>query len=409
MIKPLPRLACADVLLAAGLGEHHAWFAARWDAASLDGGFLIPAAVRATCDELGMRAENRDLLLNGLALFHRIPQLRVLAAQILLLCCERDDDTARNPGMFPALPATLHPSAGLFYAYIVLGGYADTVAWNAKRGIPPETTRAVFADLERWLDEHQRAYGQPGFNRMGWLWLHLQGRLHQLGRLQFELTTWQAPVRALRHTSGNGTALLMAGEQELRADGRHQGIAGSERDPRGFTTMLSASPQGWRGHRVADGVAEAKPSDWAASEWQAALSPGDPVLFLHIPAGGGLTPEACAASCRAALEFFPRHFPERPFAALVSISWMFDPQLARVLPAESNLVRFQRAFHLHPHADLQGRQIRERVLGHPDADWRTLTPTTSLQRAVIEHLRAGGLWCQHGAVLFPDAVEHSFR
>jgi hypothetical protein len=386
----LPRMSCTEVLAAAGLSEHHERFATTWSDTELDGDFLTAPAISATCTDLGMSQANHEMLVAGLALFDHHPALRVLAAQVLRRCITRSD-AARNPWTFPALSRELHPAASLFYAYVVLGGFVDSCAWNLQRGIPVATTRAVFADLERWLDEYARSKGHPGFDRLGWLWLHLQGRLHELGRLQFECTAWAAPVRAFRHRHTRSVALLMLAGEDLRSDGRHQGIAGSPRDPVGFTTTCEESPAGWRGHRVnTAGVAEPTLSD------------------LHIPAGGGLTPAACAASCQQALAFFPRHFPERSFGAIVSTSWMFDPQLAAMLPADSNLVRFQRAFHLHPHRDLQGRQIRERVLGHADADWRTYTPTTSLQRAVVTHLQQGGLWCQHGAILFPDEVAAAF-
>lgn len=398
----------AQILADAGLSEHQERFARDWIDQPLTTDFLAPEAVEATCVELGMSLTHRQSLRDGLDLFVRVPALQILAAQLRRRFCQRRDDQ-RPVGSWPCPPRSLHPAASLFYAYVVLGCVADTCAFNAARGIPATTTRAVFVDLERWMDEHQRHRGFPGFDRMGWLWLHIQGRLHQLGRLQFEFASWQASVRAFRQRDSGAVALLMQPDQELRRDGRHQGIAGSVRDPDGFITTLVESPDGWHGHRVsAQGTGERQCELLPRDAWSPALTPGDPVLFLHIPAGGGLTPQACAESCRSACAFFSHHFPARPFQAIVSTSWMFDPQLAHYLPADSNLVRFQRAFHLHPSADLQGSQIRERVLGHVDADWRTITPTTSLQRAVIDHYRQGGLWCQHGAVLFADELGRAF-
>lgn len=400
------QLTCDQVLAVAGLSAQREVFAQAWSPQPVDDGFLAPAALLAAAAEIGLAEAHCRTLLDGLDLFAAIPELRVLAAQLRWQYCQRD---APAPTGYPMLPRTLHPAASLFHAYVVLGCVADTCTHHARRGIPAVISRAVFADLGRWMDEHQRAKGFVGFDRMGWLWQAISGRLHQLGRLQFNLATWTAPLRAFRRKDTGEIALLMAAGQELRADGRHQGIAGSAPDTAGFTTTFVESAASWCGHRVgAEGVAERTLTQLSSTTWAAALTPGDPVLFLHIPAGGGLTPAACADACRQALDFFPRYFPDQPFAAIVSISWMFDPQLAAYLPAESNLVRFQRGFHLHPHADLSGSQIRERVLGDVDADWRTVTPTTSLQQAVIAHYRTGGLWCQHGAVLFPDEVARAF-
>ena len=53
--------------------------------------------------------------------------------------------------------------------------------------------------------------------------------------------------------------------------------------------------------------------------------------------------EACGESMRTALAFFPRHFPERlPAVAFVCSTWFFDAQYQQILPATSNIVRFQR-------------------------------------------------------------------
>ena len=404
-------MTCDQVLAAIGLNAQREVFAPAWSAQPVDDGFLTPAALLIAAAEIGLAEVHCRTLLNGLDMFVTIPELRVLAAQLRWQYCQRDDPA---PTSYPMLSRTLHPVASLFHAYVVLGCVADTCAFNARRGIPAAISHAVFADLGRWLDEHQRAKGFAGFDRMGWLWQAISGRLHQLGRLQFNLATWTAPVRAFRHKDTGEVVLLMIAGQAMRADGRHQGISGSAPDVAGFTTTFVESAEGWCGHLVSargvatHGVAERALTQLSSTAWTAALTPGSPILFLHIPAGGGLTPVACGDSCRQALDFFPRYFPDQPFAAIVSVSWMFDPQLANYLPAESNLVRFQHSFHLHPHADLSGSQIRERVLGSVDADWRTVTPTTSLQQVVIAHYRAGCHWCQHGAVLFPDEVARAF-
>lgn len=119
-------------------------------------------------------------------------------------------------------------------------------------------------------------------------------------------------------------------------------------------------------------------------------------IELHIPDAGPLTPETVTASLDAARAFFPRHFPDERYAAFACGSWLLDPQLREYLPADSNIVRFQRRFELEPYQEQDG----------PDADvevvrfvFRTLTTPldalprrTALQRAVVDHLTAGRHW-----------------
>ncbi|RZT78356.1 hypothetical protein EV382_1539 [Micromonospora violae] len=128
---------------------------------------------------------------------------------------------------------------------------------------------------------------------------------------------------------------------------------------------------------------------------------GDGAIGLHIPDSGPLTPAAVDASLDEARAFFPRHFPDERYTAFSCGSWLLDPQLREYLPEDSNIVRFQRRFALEPYQASEG----------PDADievlrfgFRTLsTPLdelprrTVLQRAIIDHLRAGGHWhWRHG-------------
>lgn len=115
-------------------------------------------------------------------------------------------------------------------------------------------------------------------------------------------------------------------------------------------------------------------------------------LALHIPRSGPLAPEACDASFRHAREFFPRHFPDEPYEVITCGSWLLDPTLAKYLPEESNIVRFQRRFTLLPDVRDADEDIRRFVFGTVTTPLDRLTATTSLQRAVLTHLGAGGRW-----------------
>lgn len=129
------------------------------------------------------------------------------------------------------------------------------------------------------------------------------------------------------------------------------------------------------------------------------LAPGTCSIGVHIPGNAPLEPRMCDASFASARRFVAGHFPDRP-AAFICHSWLLDPQLAEYLPAESNLVRFQRRFTLGPNTfELsdneilrfvfgrrnQHREVAEDVLGELPQD-------TTLQRAYVTHLRSGRHW-----------------
>ena len=127
------------------------------------------------------------------------------------------------------------------------------------------------------------------------------------------------------------------------------------------------------------------------------LSAAGWVLDTHIPATSSLTPEAVDASFAAAVPFFARHFPDCPATAFACTSWMLDPVIGELLPETSNLVQFQRRWTLAEsgyRSDESVLYFAFNVRSDPDdpIDPRTLTPSTSLQRAVVDHLAGGGHW-----------------
>ncbi|MEU0566078.1 acyltransferase domain-containing protein [Nonomuraea sp. NPDC005983] len=121
----------------------------------------------------------------------------------------------------------------------------------------------------------------------------------------------------------------------------------------------------------------------------APAGPGDPALGVHVPEfKGPLTAAACDASFERAREFFPRHFPEERHQVATCHSWLLDDQLAAYLPG-SNIVAFQRRFHLLQR--LNAGAMLAFVFG-ADAEAAELPRRTALERAIGDHLAAGGTW-----------------
>ncbi|NKE63420.1 hypothetical protein FXN61_44565 [Lentzea sp. PSKA42] len=126
---------------------------------------------------------------------------------------------------------------------------------------------------------------------------------------------------------------------------------------------------------------------------------GGTAIGLHVPASGPMTPEAVDSSLDEAHAFFPRHFPGERYTAFSCGSWLLDPQLREYLPGDSNIVRFQQRFQLEPYEEPEGLDADVEVLRFV---FRTLnTPLdqlprrTVLQRAVVDHLKAGRHWQWH--------------
>jgi hypothetical protein len=129
--------------------------------------------------------------------------------------------------------------------------------------------------------------------------------------------------------------------------------------------------------------------------------PGDPTLSVHIPElNGPLSPEACDESFARAEAFFPKHFPDETYDVAVCHSWLLDEQLAEYLPEDANIIRFQRRFRLAHRPDPDSGSILYFIFGYRQPDFDELPQRSTLERAVVSHLKAGREWhCGAGWLL----------
>jgi len=127
---------------------------------------------------------------------------------------------------------------------------------------------------------------------------------------------------------------------------------------------------------------------------------GTPYLGLHVPERGGpLLPKAYDDSLRRARPFFDRCFPEHGARVTTGTSWMLDPQLDEYLPEESNIIQLKRFFKLTDSAPGPGdtsmdgdSSILEFVFRYNGQPLDRLPQRSSLERAVVAHLKAGRHW-----------------
>lgn len=89
------------------------------------------------------------------------------------------------------------------------------------------------------------------------------------------------------------------------------------------------------------------------------------------------------------MEFFQRHFPERPYRCFCSESWVLDSQLQELLSPTSNMVRFQREMYLLPYGTHDEQLVNVIFGGMPEGP-RKVPRDTVLQRALLDQIARGG-------------------
>jgi hypothetical protein len=142
------------------------------------------------------------------------------------------------------------------------------------------------------------------------------------------------------------------------------------------------------------------PVSWSGSlywlgrlQFNLQLLPTGWVCSTHIPQSGPLDPAAVDDAFARAAAFFPRHFPDRPVTDFWCHSWLLDPELAAALDPASNMARFQRRWHLYGDpmpGDEDAFFFTFARRGEVDLD--SLPQRTSLQRAIVQRVRAGEHW-----------------
>jgi len=274
---------------------------------------------------------------------------------------------------------------GVERALVAMSGFPRMLAKHQRRGLPFEISQATALDLERWITDKSSPPPTFGLNNLRWMGNHLRRGLLEIGRLQFIALPCGVAYRIYVRRCDQETVVLA--EAGLTASPEGWLASGAI----GFTTSFHDDGKRIGGHRVdaASGRISTELSWWEAEDLELRFDRDSLVLHVHIPAGAGLSPAACDDSFQRAAEIFDRLFPEVNWKAFCCTAWLMDRELGHCLPADSNILAFGNRFYPLATPGATSRPLIERVLDSTP-DWRNFQPVSSLQKAVIRHLREGG-------------------
>ena len=310
---------------------------------------------------------------------------------------------------WPHLENALGERAGVFYLLLSLAVVPRIRAVHQSRGVPVEVTRATCQDIVIGARRYSAiSDGRLGSERrlLGWHRLVASGDLYRLGRMQYVHRPFRGRLRVFRNRRTDYIIALSQGGIRYDDDGYIVGAGGCADEASGWTSRLDETETTVTGSPVCpEGMAVKPQITLSLDEWSAALSPGDPVLEMHIPEGEPLSLEACGSSMRRALDFFPCYEPDKPFAGIASTSWIFNTQLEDMLSTASNLVRYQRELHLYP-VPTNGRAGLYFIFYHDDVDPGSAPRDTTLKRAVLDYLAAGTPLRSGGMFVLTEDLQH---
>ncbi len=263
---------------------------------------------------------------------------------------------------------------GLVYAAVFCAFLPSLVEVLQQQCQDEQMLADTLLDYSIWAEEYEADTGKIGVGEYAWLCILFSQKIFRIGRLQYECCCYHQPYSIYEEKASGHLRILMA--DGTAADGN---ICGTEIDP---VTALPFPEK----------------CCWKQDELRPLLLPGLPVLNVHIPRGGALTPDAIDASLKKAAAFFKaRRFPQE---VAICESWLLDPAIPEFAAQSANICAFQRRFAKYPlpHlcSDAQYRIFGTKQAHVPVAE---LAASTRLQQGYKAFCMRGGQPRNTGGVL----------
>lgn len=315
------------------------------------------------------------------------------------------------PGLnqLPPPEKILGKDAGLFTLAVAIGSFPLIDKKHRELGLPLHYTEDLFDWFAGACQIHRAGHdGNPGLcvGQYYWARHYIDGDLFRIGRLEFLIHTVPSFVPAVfRHKTSGKLAVLSP-------DGWTYDENGVRANHGMFKTELIYADNAVTGTPITpDGKTLCGQTvTLSLEDFEPAVSPWEWVPSVHIPGGGGMTPEKIIDSLRQAKEFFKKYF-NRDIRMFCCSSWILNPDWETELP-DSNMAKFIRTGWLVP-ATPWNKAGLFFVFGKDDVDLENLPETNSLYRA-FRSLKKQGRDLRPGSIFFmaedlDDLCENFYR
>lgn len=289
----------------------------------------------------------------------------------------------------------LGADAGLFTLAVAIGSFPLIESKHRELGLEPHYTDDLFSWFAGACAIHRAGHdGHPGLclNQYFWARHYIDGDLFRIGRFEYLIHPVRDFVPAVfRHKASGKLAVLSPDgwtydENGVRADG---GVCKTE--------LIFADNTVTGTPIMPDGKTLCgKTVTLSLEEFEPAVSPWEWVPSIHIPGGGGMTPEKIIDSLQQAKVFFRKYF-NRDIRMFCCSSWILNPDWETELP-DSNMAFFIRLGWAVPATpwDKAGLFF---VFGTDEVDFETVPESNSLYRA-FRNLNRQGRKLRPGSTFF---------
>jgi len=398
------------ILKESGLESYRAIFETEWELSENESAKIMPycseSYIREYGNMTGLEVDSIKTLIRIGDTIEKSPVLFRLFVHFHYLLFIFYGYPKRIGADFPDMKSVLGNDGPGFLLLLAFSGIPLGYDLYKNRGLPENVARDSFRDLSVWCRYFEKNYGYTGLTPriLNWEMGFLRGDFFRLGRLQFTLKFFTGKIRVYRNNRNNELTALAAEGITFNSDGQIDGVNSFYDKEKAWESVWFSNNLMVKGNPISPhGYAINKTVELDLQYWEEVLSPGDLIVDTHIPEDGPMTMEACSESFKTASDFFSEYFPERPFKAFDCHSWFLDIQYQKILPASSNILKFQNKLYLYP-VESGGDDSYWRIFGADGIKTGIdkVPRKTSMQKKVAEFIEEGGHLRSGGGFLFPE-------
>lgn len=361
--------------------------------------FLEEQYLRELNDRLSLFPRTIDAICADAAAIRQVPE-KARYALFVVRAMEHREIFLKYLPLF-AFPTEEHP----FFAMLCLVPSLPKIhAFLQERKLPQDIIQNTLGQFEACMFIYSQRYDRLGLNKryFDWLQHYVDFEILNINRLRFEILTLQDPIYLLQSRKSGEQVLLMGGPR-MNRHGLYADTPPVESPA--FQTCFLETDTHYTGNPVSpQGRCLAEPAQYAKSDYELVLQPGDTCLSVHIPNEGDFSTASCEASYARAAEIFKTHFPELTVKAYHCHSWMMAPELESILKPGSRITAFSSKYIRYP-IPTQGEDVLNFVFLLKYNTFDDLAEDTSLQRALKKLYVNGQCLYEYGGIFTLNPTE----
>lgn len=284
----------------------------------------------------------------------------------------------------------LGEDADHIFLLTVLSAMPETLVRYRSQGTPEDIIAATL-DLSNKSGKREPVKLLP--RQVAYCRRYYKGAIFRLGRFHFTISEDKRDLPAVViNRQDPSRKILLSADQMFYDD---NGFVDNQNPT--WLTRASLTEKTISGNLInSNGTASKERRTYAADQWTWRYG-ARTVIDMHIPAGGGMTPDLSRESLKKAFSFFMGKS-----SVVYCNSWIFNPQL-QGLPGTDNMTALMKMGHLFP-VKSSSKEGMFFLYGTETDDLSTLPTHTTLQRSALEFMQAGGQLRAGGIFFFADEI-----